>query len=399
MTARNFQKLVLYHHLGRWIGLSVLFLLLAGGIASAQNPLDTKKKKIEQLQFEREQITKQLADFRESETDLLKDIRQLSSQLRSIKAREQELTRNKAQQLKQREEQKKEITRLQTEMKKLQEQAARHIARIYRFTKLGDSATLLTLSRHKEFFKDTFFLAKVARSDVQVVRKYSDIHQKLRVKQEDILKTLDNLNRLERQLSAEKRELKGKTSELQRDLNKLRKNRRLYGQYLKEVEEVKKGMEAAVVSMERRASAPKIRQVKNPNDVKGKLPPPAKGEVLAGFGDQDPRYELKKFQRGLVLKVTPETKVTAVAPGNVVHAGPFRGYQQLVVLDHGKGLFSVYGHLEKLRVTKGEALRQGALLGTSAYQPAEEAYNVYFEIRYKGNPEDPMQWLRKNAFQ
>ncbi len=80
-----------------------------------------------------------------------------------------------------------------------------------------------------------------------------------------------------------------------------------------------------------------------------------------------------------------------------MHAGPLRGYQALVVLDHGKGLFTVYGHLEQLAVKRGQRVAQGARLGRATYQPVDQAYNVYFEIRLRGRPDDPLRWLAPGA--
>jgi len=89
--------------------------------------------------------------------------------------------------------------------------------------------------------------------------------------------------------------------------------------------------------------------------------------------------------------------VHAVAPGRVVHAGPFRGYQELVVLDHGKGLFTVYGHLEELRVERGSFIAAGSPLGAATFQPVNNVYDLYFEIRLKGKPVDPLQWLKPGS--
>jgi septal ring factor EnvC (AmiA/AmiB activator) len=131
-----------------------------------------------------------------------------------------------------------------------------------------------------------------------------------------------------------------------------------------------------------------------PEKLLGTLPPPVAGKIIARFGDQDPRYNLKKFQRGIVLRVDKNAPVSAVAGGKAVHAGAFRGYQSLVVLDHGNGLFTVYGHLEDLGVKRGEWVDSGKRLGQATYQPLDQAYDVYFEIRHNGKPDDPLRWIK-----
>ena len=159
------------------------------------------------------------------------------------------------------------------------------------------------------------------------------------------------------------------------------------------------GMETAIARIERNKKInASITRVQDPETLRGALPPPAPGSVIAGFGQRDPRYDLKKFQRGVVIRVDEATPVTAIAPGRVVHAGPFRGYQQLVVLDHGKSLFSVYGHMDGLAVERGSTVQTGMRLGNATYQPIGKNYDVYFEIRWDGKAVDPLKWLKPNSY-
>ena len=157
-------------------------------------------------------------------------------------------------------------------------------------------------------------------------------------------------------------------------------------------------MATAIERMEaRRKPAPAVPDPVDPKTLEGTLPAPVSGRVVAEFGRQDPRYALKKFQRGIVIRVAEDASVHAVAAGMVVHAGPFRGYQELVVLDHGQGFFSVYGHLERLAFERGESVQAGDALGRPAYQPVGEGYDVYFEVRLHGKPQDPELWLKPGS--
>jgi septal ring factor EnvC (AmiA/AmiB activator) len=200
------------------------------------------------------------------------------------------------------------------------------------------------------------------------------------------------LESLKGELDEERKLLTEREAGLRESLKNLRKNQELYGQYLGELETSQNAVESALVKMEQTPAA--AQQIpSDPTALRGKLPPPVPGTVVAKFGQQDPRYQLKKFQRGIAIRVAEGAAVNAVAGGSVVHAGPFRGFQELVVLDHGKGLYTVYGHLENLTVQKGQWVVGATALGKATYLPEDEAYTVYFEIRVNGKPEDPLQWL------
>jgi septal ring factor EnvC (AmiA/AmiB activator) len=83
-----------------------------------------------------------------------------------------------------------------------------------------------------------------------------------------------------------------------------------------------------------------------------------------------------------------------VADGGVRFAGWFRGYGQIVILDHGDQFFTVYGHLDEIGPGVGDAVRAGREIGKAGETGSLTGPKLYFEIRRGGVPEDPGAWLR-----
>ena len=96
-----------------------------------------------------------------------------------------------------------------------------------------------------------------------------------------------------------------------------------------------------------------------------------------------------------MVETAADESVHSILTGKVVWAGPFRGYQNLVILDHGKGSFSVYGNLGELFVLKDDVIDQGYVLGGVAYDKVEERSLFYFEMRYNKRAVNPSHWLKK----
>jgi septal ring factor EnvC (AmiA/AmiB activator) len=128
---------------------------------------------------------------------------------------------------------------------------------------------------------------------------------------------------------------------------------------------------------------------------KGDIPWPADGIIIGRFGRQpSSRMAGIDFSRnGIELSLPEGRPVTAVHGGVVTHAGPFSAYGQLVIIDHGGGAASLYGHLASTSVNKGDKLAAGTNVGTSGRNTAGNP-SVYFELRVDGKPVDPLQWLR-----
>jgi septal ring factor EnvC (AmiA/AmiB activator) len=82
-----------------------------------------------------------------------------------------------------------------------------------------------------------------------------------------------------------------------------------------------------------------------------------------------------------------------VAPGRVVYAGWFRGYGNLVIVDHGEGYHTLAAHLASMSTAMGEEVGAGALLGTVGDTGSMRGPSLYFEVRERGRPVDPLAWL------
>ena len=130
--------------------------------------------------------------------------------------------------------------------------------------------------------------------------------------------------------------------------------------------------------------------------LKGKLPRPAEGPIEVGFGRVvNPRFNTVTVQKGVDIGAREGDPVRAVAPGRVAHAGWFRGYGNLVIVDHGGGWYTLVAHLGSMRTAMGEQVEAGALLGTVGDSGSLKGPYLYFEIREKGKPVDPLAWFSR----
>jgi septal ring factor EnvC (AmiA/AmiB activator) len=128
---------------------------------------------------------------------------------------------------------------------------------------------------------------------------------------------------------------------------------------------------------------------------KGSLPWPADGFVLTRFGKQRMgAADSDVVRNGIEISLAEGQPVAAVHEGVVTYAAPFTGYGTLVIVGHGGGAHSLYGHLSSLAVGKGDRVQVGTRIGGSGRNPAGNPA-LYFELRVDGAPVDPLQWLKK----
>jgi septal ring factor EnvC (AmiA/AmiB activator) len=130
--------------------------------------------------------------------------------------------------------------------------------------------------------------------------------------------------------------------------------------------------------------------------LKGSLEPPARGDLLLGFGRQrDPVFKVDIDHPGWTMRVRKGTPAKAVAAGEVAYAGWLRGYGNLVVLRHGDEYFTLYGHLDEILVKPGEGVREAVPVGLTGDSGSMYGPALHFEIRHRRDAVDPQAWMAK----
>ena len=127
---------------------------------------------------------------------------------------------------------------------------------------------------------------------------------------------------------------------------------------------------------------------------RGVLDWPVAGRMLTPFGQQSSRVTATPAQTGVQFAAPEGSPVRAVHDGTVVYTGPFSGYGNLVIVDHGTQTFSLYGQLGAVQVERGARIERGHNVGTAGRILAGIP-GIYFEMRVDGKPVDPLEWLKR----
>lgn len=126
--------------------------------------------------------------------------------------------------------------------------------------------------------------------------------------------------------------------------------------------------------------------------TRGKLPWPVNGRLLARFGT--PRSDTRSKWDGVLIQAAEGQQVRAIHPGRVVFADWLRGSGLLVILDHGDGYLSLYGHNQSLLASAGDTIKAGQAIATVGNTGGQNQSALYFAIRKQGQATDPNQWCR-----
>jgi murein DD-endopeptidase MepM/ murein hydrolase activator NlpD len=122
---------------------------------------------------------------------------------------------------------------------------------------------------------------------------------------------------------------------------------------------------------------------------------PVRGQISAGFGQRmDPFSGEDAFHKGVDISVPFGTRVEATADGIVLEAGPESGYGKQVLIDHGFGLTTKYGHLSRIFVVVGQELKRGQAIGAVGMTGRSTGPHLHYEVHINDNPVNPAKYLR-----
>ncbi|UYG03800.1 peptidoglycan DD-metalloendopeptidase family protein [Halomonas sp. LR3S48] len=124
--------------------------------------------------------------------------------------------------------------------------------------------------------------------------------------------------------------------------------------------------------------------------TRGDLPWPVQGNLASSYRRDDGVH-----YNGILIEAREGTPVESVHAGRVVFADWMRGFGNLLIIDHGDSVMTLYAHLQRFDVAVGQAVSRGETIGTVGNSGGHATPALYFEVRRNGDPIDPQAWIAR----
>lgn len=381
-----------------------LLLIPLGGIAQSKHRKPHGKKTVGQLQGDLELLRKRKAALRQelkttkrAAKAVLADIRQVDSELNDLEAKVQDtgerLDESKG-------EQKVVAAQLDDATKKLAASKEQVRARIKRIYMQGDSNLLTALigtSDFSEIASREFVMQRIAEQDKKVFLNYVSLRDEVRDRkiQADAL-----VHRVAQLLDTQKdqqQSLQGARQRKGRYLKELQAKQGELQEMLQQFEEDERSITSEIQAYHRRQSRPA-----RPGERPEPLPPysggrfmrPVNGRMTSGFGMRfHPILHITRMHAGCDFGAPIGTPIRAAASGIVIHSSYMRGYGNVVIIDHGGGISTVYGHCSRIGVSDGQTVKRGQYIANVGSTGLSTGPHLHFEVRLNGRPVNPLRYL------
>lgn len=345
-------------------------------LADLQQQIQLSERQLKQQQQQLEQAEQQLQSADRELAKASEKVHRTELERQQLNARQQQLTEEQAS--------------LEDKLKQQQALLASQLKSAYSLGQHDYSRMLLNqqdasrLERVLSYYQ-YFNRARVEQLSAlnNTIAALQQVLTELADKQQQLADTLRILQQQQQQLVLAK-------STQQQAVTKLQRTLQQQGRQLDYLRQNETSLQATLDELRRKAR--QARELNGLSKQKGRLSWPLNGTLLQKFGES---RQGGMSSRGILIQSSEGAQVHAVADGQVIYADWLKGYGWVIVLDHGDGFMSLYGHNQNLLKQPGARISAGESIALAGMSGGQASAGLYFEIRNKGEAVNPLSWLAK----
>ena len=277
--------------------------------------------------------------------------------------------------------------------------AAGRITALYKLGRMGHLQVLASAKSMVELFQRQFALQKIIAYDREVLEALAENRHHLQTTLAELSRQNTRLQTLEQTLAEQITKLADARKKRTRILADIRKQKSLELAAIESLKAASHRLDLKMRSVDR-LPAPAGSAVNNPPKCfsahKGLLKMPVKGKIMCFFGPyRNNQFNVVNFQSGIDIKAERGEPVRAVCSGTVLYADWFKGYGNMLIINHGDNYYTLYAHAEELFKSQGDSVEKDEVIATVGDTGSMAGPKLHFEVRHHGKPMDPMPWIRQ----
>jgi septal ring factor EnvC (AmiA/AmiB activator) len=389
--------------------LFILLLLISANVVLGENPKDELKGVKQEIRAKKQLISKTRkveavvsTELQEINRDLVQKESDLGRLDRDLKGVESSLDRTG-----------REIIRVTDEANRKKQEIERRLASLYKAGELGALRMFFSAESFPQMAENIRYMHSILDNDKRIFAEYDQKIVELRKLKVDLERDAAKKSRLKEGIAVKKLEIEQEKSKKAAYLVKVRQDRTSYEKSLKELQ----ANAARLQTMLERLDALSRRKLSSRHEKPGsklkplaELPPvpdrgfssqkgrmslPVRGEIIETFGKhKHPDFNSYTFSKGVSISAGAGSDIKSIYDGSVIFADYFKGYGNMVIIDHGGGYFSLYAHASKILKKVGADVARNETVATVGDTDSSRGPLLYFEIRHQGKPVDPAGWVR-----
>ena len=305
-----------------------------------------------------------------------------------------------------------QIQELLVDLDKKKAQIAKRISSLYKAGEMGNMRIFFSSGSIPQALENRRYMKAVLEHDRKLFQDYQDRLKELQGLKVSLEKEASRKERLSEKINLKKHEIETEKSRKAQYLSQVRLDKKSYQASLKELQANARRLQSMVERLEARSrksytqkddkkvlvpgkNAQPPLSDKGFGAQRGRLSLPAKGEIVSHFGKhKHPEFNSFTFNNGISIAAPLNSDIKTVYDGEVIFADTFKGYGNMIIIDHGGGYFTLYAHASSILKKVGTSVSKNEVVAHVGDSDSSAGSQLYFEIRYQGKPVDPGPWLK-----
>ncbi len=385
-----------------------LSILLGGQAIHMPAYADDLDDQVQDLQGQIDSSRLEQENWQQVIEDVSAKLKQIQADLEAANARLQSIQTKQAEINAQISQTQNEIVKMEAYLKTRQDVLNRRVRAIYMHGQLNYLEVILGANSFSDFANRVELLKRVIRSDYNLILEIQKQKAAIEAKKAQLEEDKRQLDALAAEAEKTRQEIAKKKAEQQKVLDAAKSNKAAAAQ----MEQDLNAQLASVRNLiqQRLAAAEAARQAaqqqaasddeggggSDDNYVQGTgaMGWPCSGPITSPFGYRThPIFGTTIFHAGIDIGVDYGTPIHAADSGVVVYSGWISGYGNAVIIDHGGGISTLYGHNQSLAVSEGQSVSKGSVIAYAGSTGNSTGPHCHFEVDVNGSPVNPMGYL------
>lgn len=378
------------HPIAGIIFLLLLLVILQGNGFAAKKDLDSSRNELEAIRQRIGKTTRTLAEKKRAEKTANADLKKVEKSLNRMTTRVTVISSELAQLTRQIGSTESAMGQTGAEIEGLSDLVNRRIVALYKGGGTPLTQTIFTSQTATEISTDIIYWQRIVKHDRQLLGDYNLQFNQQNQNLRQLASLRQDQLRLKKEMDTERQKMT-KVAKMKEDLlRSVRKDQSSLSRQLAELKGRAKRTDDLIHKLEAIRKSEAAAKGTSFSKQKGRLLWPVAGKVRIPFGNsRHPDLGTPYQSHGIEIEISRDLPVKSVWPGKVVFANAFKGYNNLLILDHGDGYYTLYAQTALLNCKVGDKIKRGQVVA----QTDGSSGRFYFEIRKGGVPLDPKGWL------
>ncbi|MEN8153064.1 MAG: peptidoglycan DD-metalloendopeptidase family protein [Acidobacteriota bacterium] len=286
-----------------------------------------------------------------------------------------------------------EKVELETSIKNSKGKIKKVVRILYKIGKTGNFKIFFNIKNLNQLFKNYYLFLSIVNYKLEEIEKIKVFLKKLEIIKSELEKEYKDLKKLKRNEEKKLAEILSHKKNKLTFINKVNSNKNKYMGLLKELNEEAKKLTALIEKRSYKVDLPDL----NLGSIKGTLRWPLKGSVISSFGrKKSTRFNTYILNNGIEIRPGGSLEIRAVYSGVIIFRNYFKGYGNIIIVQHSKDFMTIYGHCETFLKNKDDFVKAGEKIGIAGDSGSTLGISLYFEVRKGTKAVNPIPWLKKN---